>query len=231
MRYAIYYAPNQQSLLHRLGSSWLGRDAYTREIIKQPDIPNLKSIALEPAHYGLHATLKAPFHLKEGTAAKDLMKAAEILSASQARVTISNLHLTVENGFLALMPSEMDISLHKLAERCVREFDHLRAPLTNTELLRRKNTRMTSSQNLHLLNFGYPYVLDEFRFHITLSNKLPSDKIEWLMPLAYKHFAPVIGKSLHIDGLSIFEEADTESPMTISHQFPFALIEPVKAAS
>jgi putative phosphonate metabolism protein len=231
MRYAIYYAPARGSLLHRLGSSWLGRDAYTGEELEQPDIAGIKTITPEPARYGLHATLKAPFRLKDGVHASTVQEAVAALSLVQSSVKVSNLLLTAENGFLALVPHKTQAALYHLAERCVRELDQYRAPLTSTEIARRQNGGLTPQQNQHLLAFGYPYVLDEFKFHITLTNQLPAEKINWLMSRAQQYFAPVIGQSLILDNLSIFEETESSMPMTIIHQFPLALPQSSEAAS
>jgi putative phosphonate metabolism protein len=231
MRYAIYYAPARDSLLHHLGSSWLGRDAYTGEELEQPDITGIRTMTAEPARYGLHATLKAPFRLKNGVQASRLQEAVASLSLVQTSVRVANLLLTAENGFLALVPHKTESSLYHLAERCVRDLDLYRAPLTSTEIARRQNGGLTPQQNQHLLAFGYPYVLDEFKFHITLTNQLPKEKIDWLMSRAHQHFAPVIGQGLTIDCLSIFEETESSVPMTITKQFPLTLPQFAKAAS
>ncbi len=231
MRYAIYYAPARDSLLHRLGSSWLGRDAYTGEELEQPDIIGIKAMTSEPARYGLHATLKAPFRLKHGLHAAALQEAVRTLSLAQSSVKVSNLILTAENDFLALVPHQTQAPLYHLAENCVRELDQCRAPLTSNEIARRQNGCLTPQQNQHLLAFGYPYVLDEFKFHITLTNQLPTEKIDWLMSRANQHFAPVIGQSLTIDCLSIFEEIESALPMTITKQFPLVLPQFAKVAS
>ncbi len=231
MRYAIYYAPARDSLLHRLGSSWLGRDAYTGEKLKQPDIVGIKTITSEAAHYGLHATLKAPFSLGDGLHATALQEAVRTFSLVQSSVKVPNLLLTAENGFLALVPHKTQAPLYHLAENCVRNFDQYRAPLTSNEIVRRQNVGLTPQQNQHLLAFGYPYVLDEFKFHITLTNQLPTKKIDWLMSRAHQYFAPVIGLSVTIDCLSIFEEIESALPMTITKQFPLVLPQFAKAAS
>lgn len=231
MRYAIYYAPARDSLLHRLGSSWLGRDTYTGQELEQPDIAGIRAITAEPARYGLHATLKAPFRLKDGVHDSTLQKAVASISAVQPSVGVSNLLLTAENGFLALAPHKTQTPLYHLAESCVRDLDQYRAPLNSTEIARRQNGGLTPVQNEYLLAFGYPYVLGEFKFHITLTNQLPTEKIDWLMSRAHQHFAPVIGQSLSIDCLSIFEEVESALPMTITKQFPLALPQSAKAAS
>ncbi len=231
MRYAIYYAPAPDSLLHRLGSSWLGRDAYTGQKLEQPDISGIKAITAEAARYGLHATLKAPFRLKEDVQASILQEAVASLCLIQPSVKVSNLLLTAENGFLALVPHKTQVPLYHLAENCVRDLDQFRAPLTSTEIARRQNGGLTPNQNQNLLTYGYPYVLDEFKFHITLTNQLPVEKIEWLMSRAQHYFAPVIGQSLTIDSLSIFEEIESSKPMTITKQFPLAAPQSAKVAS
>ncbi|MYF89607.1 MAG: DUF1045 domain-containing protein, partial [Boseongicola sp. SB0676_bin_33] len=74
--------------------------------------------------------------------------------------------------FLALTPVGDAPALQCLAHNLVAELDWLRATPTGAELARRRAARLTSSQEANLLRWGYPYVMDEFRFHMTLTGKL-----------------------------------------------------------
>ena len=40
------------------------------------------------------------------------------------------------------------------------------------ELERRRKAGLSAAQEKMLLRWGYPYVLDEFRFHLTLTGRL-----------------------------------------------------------
>ena len=72
MRFAVYFAPEPSSLLHRLGSQWLGRDAFSGGSCIQPGPADLAEMTAEPRRYGFHATLKPPFALKEQLSAAAL---------------------------------------------------------------------------------------------------------------------------------------------------------------
>ncbi len=106
MRHAIYYAPPAGSTLHRLGSAWLGRDVVRGEAVRQPDVDGIKEATAEPARYGFHATLKAPFTLNPGMKRVELGDAVALLAAQMETVTIPRLELRDLDGFLALVPDK-----------------------------------------------------------------------------------------------------------------------------
>ncbi|MEP7173693.1 MAG: DUF1045 domain-containing protein, partial [Aestuariivirga sp.] len=169
MRHAVYYAPPAGSTLHRLGSSWLGRDAVRGEEVSQPKIAGLAEATLEPARYGFHATLKAPFTLNSDMKRVELGDAVALLAVQMEMVTIPRLALRDIDGFLALVPDEPVPALSVLAEFCVCAVDAFRTPANEAELKRRRAANLTPRQEFLLMRWGYPYVLDEFRFHMTLT--------------------------------------------------------------
>src|SRR5690606_21547575 len=70
-RYAVYFAPAEDSALNRLASRWLGRCAYTGTRYPPTGIGEItpaaqEEITAEPRRYGFHATLKPPFRLPQG---------------------------------------------------------------------------------------------------------------------------------------------------------------------
>lgn len=216
-RYALYYAPAPGTLFHRLGSEWLGRDAWTGEALRQPAIEDLASLTAEPRRYGFHATLKAPFELAK--ARQELTAFAQDFAARQAPMMLPKLRLAVLDGFLALIPDVETDQLQQLAACCVMDFDSFRGPLRQEEIARRHRAGLSQRQNRLLLNWGYPYVLDQFRFHMTLSGKLPAADLARLMPQAETHFAPVIGVPLRLEAVTIFCEAETGAPFRAEERF------------
>lgn len=172
-RYALYYTPPQGEFAD-FGASWLGWDAVRGAAVAQPDLPGLDIAALtaEPRKYGFHATLKAPFRLAEGARAEDLAAAVAALAAQLRPVTLDGLALTRIGPFLALTPQGDDGPLNALAAQVVEALDPFRAPLTEAEMARRNPDRLTPRQRALLDAWGYPYVLDEFRFHMTLTGAL-----------------------------------------------------------
>ena len=231
MRHAIYYAPTPGSTLHRLGSAWLGRDALSGESVKQPPIDGLREVTAEPAHYGFHATLKAPFTLNPGMKRVDLGDAVALIAAQMETVTIQSLELCEFEGFLALAPSRQDRVLSFLGEICVCGLDSFRASASDEELARRRAANLRARQEQHLLKWGYPYVLDEFRFHLTLTRRLQDDERQTFMKAALSHFAPVLGLPLEVDALTVFAETRPERNFVVEERFPLLHSVSVRIAS
>ena len=218
MRHAIYFAPNPSCESHRLGSAWLGRDAFTGESLRQPDV-RLPGITTAPRRYGLHGTLKPPFQLKNNAAAALDVAVRNLASQHEGFLTPS-LTLAEIDGFLALMPDKPCKPLDELAADCVQRLDDFRSPAGETELRRRRAVGLSARQEQLLLQLGYPYVLDEFRFHITLTERLDAESRAWVLPLAEEYFAPVVGKPLSIDAITVMIELTEDDDFRVLERFP-----------
>lgn len=206
MRFAIYYAPEPNSRLHQLGSHWLGFDAFSRQKIEQPEEAFLRGKTEGAMRYGLHATLKAPFYLRAGKTEMHVIQEARQLATLAVPVTVDSLIISEIDGFLALVPAQQSSYIDNLAASCVRHFDHLRLPPDASELARRHESGLTTLQSQYLAEWGYPYVFGEFRFHMTLTNKLRGEELSATKALAETYFAEITGKTLTIQSVSIFVE-------------------------
>lgn len=175
-RYAVYWAPPRGSALARFGAAWLGRDAETGGPVPHPEVSGLPlpvaEITAAPRRYGFHATLKPPFRLAEGTEFAELDHAAMALAAGIAPVEAPALTPARIGSFIALVPSAPCPALASLAGRCVTALDCFRAPPGAAELARRRAAGLTPGQEALLARWGYPYVRDEYRFHLTLTGAL-----------------------------------------------------------
>ena len=229
MRYAIYYAPMPGTLFHQKGACWLGRDAHTGEAIAQPAVDDIFALTAEPRRYGFHATLKAPFALRDGIAPEPLMRACAALAANAGAFRV-RLKPDVLDGFLALVPDGDAAALDTLAERCLRELDGFRKPPSEEELKRRRTAALTARQEEQLMRWGYPYVLDDFRFHLTLTRRLAPSEAARLSFAAEAHFAPVLREPVVIDGITLFQEPGPGADFLALRHFPFALSEAEAAA-
>lgn len=212
MRHAVYFTPPPGSHLHGLGSSWLGRDAVTGETLKQPDA-SLFEVTQDARRYGFHATLKPPFALKSGAKLSSLQSAVQKLASQHSAVATGPLQLKLVDGFLALVPEPPLGDVHALASDCVTMLDDFRLAPDEEELARRRAVGLSESQEAHLQRWGYPYVLEDFRFHLTLSRRLTSGEHPLVEALAHEHFKPVLGHALVIDSLVIATEPAPGLPL------------------
>lgn len=215
MRYAIYYAPEPGTRLHHLGASWLGRDAFSQGL--PPKKSALGAIVDDPARYGFHATLKAPFQLREGQTFGQLAASSDAFAESRSVVSSGKLALQDIEGFLALVPERQPEALDQLAGACVEHFDVFRRPPDVAELVRRRNAKLTPRQDANLETWGYPYVFADFRFHMTLTRRLSPEEQAAVIPSAQRHFADIIGRELIIDQLCIFQELHPQHVFTVEH--------------
>jgi hypothetical protein len=214
-----------------LGSTWLGRDAVNNSPAKQPRLEGLPDVTAEPARYGFHATLKAPFTLNAGMKRTELGDAVALMASQLDAVTIPKLELRTIDGFLALVPELQSGALSFLSMMCVCGLDSFRAEPSVEELARRRAAGLTARQEQLLSRWGYPYVLDESRFHMTLTRKLRDRERQTFMTAAQSHFAPVLGRPIEVDALTIFTETALGRNFVAGERFPLLQSAGVKRAS
>ncbi|QUS37002.1 DUF1045 domain-containing protein [Falsirhodobacter algicola] len=208
-RYAIYYLPPPGPLAE-FGARWLGWDPQTGA--RHPLPPEQEALTAAPRRYGLHATLKAPFRLA-GTKA-DLMAAVGDLAARLSPVAPGDLTVRRIGRFLALVPGGDTGPLNAMAARIVQDLDPFRAPLTEADRARRNPERLTPAQRTLLDRWGYPFVMEEFRFHITLTG--PCDlEPDALAP----RLAPVLPAPFTLSDICLMGE-DAEGFFHLLRRYP-----------
>jgi hypothetical protein len=187
--------------------------------------PELRALTVDARRYGFHGTLKAPFRLAEGRTEAELRRAADAFAARRAAVPIRAPRPTAIGGFRALLPGDGaadQAELDALAADAVRAFDEFRAPLDAPERRRRRPETLTPRQRELFERWGYPYVLDEFRFHLTLTDRLPADRAAEVDEALTAHFAPVAGVDVTLRSLTLFREPEPGAPFEIHSVHPFA---------
>ncbi len=223
-RYALYFMPRTDTPLGRFGSSVIGYDAWSGQSVSCTELTPYRavqpSLTQEPARYGFHATLKAPFHLREGVSGDDLQALAAEFAAKHGELPIGPLMVRSLSHFLALVPVAPPKSLNALAANCVSYFDCLRAPLTEADRQRRLKSHLNERQMRYLEAWGYPYVLDEFRFHMTLTGPLVPEQQAPLLALLEGLWARVSARIV-IDGLTIAMQPNREAPFRAVAHYPF----------
>ena len=219
MRAAIYFTPPADAPLTRLAADWLGRDAF-EAVPTRPAEAEREAIVAEPARYGFHATMKAPFRLAEGASVAALDEALAAFCAAQSAPGIARLALRRIAHFFALVPDETEPALDKLAGDCVRAFEPFRAPLSTRDWERRRPETLTTRQRRHLEDWGYPHVFEDFRFHMTLTGRVADEAAPPVEAALARHFEPVLGQPLPIDGLALFVEPEPGGPFIVHSRHP-----------
>ena len=217
MRHAIYVTPARDHPLTRAAADWLGRDAFTPGSIQQP----VNDTTAEPARYGFHGTLVAPFRLATGYSNSDLAASLDGYCATQQAFVLP-LRIGRLGPFFALVPAADATAIRALADAAVAHFSPLRAPLSDEDYLRRKPERLTEAQRDYLLRWGYPYVFSEFRFHMTLTGPVDEHAAAGMEALLNDVFSSLLTEPLTVESLSIFTETTSGQPFHITHTAPFA---------
>ena len=224
-RYAIYYVPRPGTRLWDKASAWLGADAYTGAAPARRPLPGLDALDLDaltrdPRRYGFHATLKAPFELAPGRGEAELLAAA-----SQQATGLAPFEVPIAPAdmgrFLAFELQQPSLEMQALHALCVRDFETFRAPLSDADLARRRQVPLTSEQDARLVEWGYPYVLDKFHFHMTLTGSVRDEAVRTrLLAALQDHFADETGPHL-FDGLAVFKQDARQAPFRVLERFSF----------
>lgn len=226
-RFAIYFAPPPESALNRFGASWLGRDAWTgatlaRDAIDGLPADDVNDATAAPRLYGFHATLKPPFRLAAGRTVEELAEAMAEFAARHKTFAAPSLRLAAVGQFLALVLGQDSPAFSALAEDAVRAFDAFRAPPTEGETHRRRAAPLAPRQSELLEQWGYPYVLDEWRFHLTLTGSLTPERLARYQRVLGESTRALTVDPLPVDAVCLFEQADEGVPFRVAARFPLA---------
>jgi putative phosphonate metabolism protein len=208
-RYAIYWTP-EPGLLADFGAAWLGWDAEAGAEVQHPAVAGLPrplaAITEAPRKYGLHATIKPPFRLAEGTTAAALDAAAAALCTRLAPVAVPGLGVTAIGPWLALTPEGDTAAIGRLAAAVVEGLDAFRAPPDAAEIARRNPEALSPRQRAMLDRWGYPYVMEEFFFHVTLSGALPPEEQHAVAAAVAPRVLPLVPRPFRVASLSLCGE-------------------------
>jgi putative phosphonate metabolism protein len=222
-RYAIYYAPADASPLARFGAELLGYDAVAARDVSFPagvvtQFPDWTELTGDPRKYGFHGTLKAPFALAPEEDEAGLIAACERFAASPRAIPVIAPVVRAISGFTAIVPADPIAELNALAQDCVESFDHFRAPMTAADRARRKPEALTPRQVEQLDRFGYPYVREDFRFHLTLTGRLPPERGAEVLAMLQTRFAALDLATLAIDRIVLFRQQHAQARFSVVHE-------------
>ena len=207
-RYAIYFMPD--GAFAAFGAQWLGWDPQTETewsglAIKGLPLPR-EILTKAPRKYGLHATLKAPFRLADGKTEAGLISHFNAFCKTHKPAVAGQLQVSHAGGFLSLRPTCPLEGLNQLAADCVTAFDGFRRALSPQELARRRKANLSVEQERLLQKWGYPYVMSEFHFHITLTGRINHQTAEQISKALRPSVQPFLTDPFKVNELCLAAE-------------------------
>lgn len=234
-RYAVYFAPARESAFWRFGCAWLGRDPEGRAAEPRPPLPeavardwpaaDLAALTASPASYGFHATLKPPFRLAESQTRAAFEAAAETFARAQTPFDCPMVAPGALGRFIAFRLIEPAPQMNALAGAAVTALEDFRGPQTEQEHAKRRAAGLTPRQEEMLARWGYPYVFDEFRFHMTLTSAVADDGRRSRLADALKAMAAETGAvgAMRVDGIALYEQPRAGAPFALFRRLPFGV--------
>jgi hypothetical protein len=232
-RYAIYAAPGFGSndptgaALRAAAEAWLGRSAAADSVPPPPMVPagwtraEVDGITGSARRYGFHATLKAPFRLATGRTADELEDRLTAFAGRRAPVAVPELALGCFDGFFALVAGRAPTQVDALAADAVCEFDGFRDAPSAADMARHRPERLDARERELLHRYGYPYVLDRFVLHFTLTDPVPPERQAGVKTALRNHFAALLGRDLVLDSVALFLEPGPGEPFVLTSSHPF----------
>jgi putative phosphonate metabolism protein len=224
-RFAIYFTPVPGSALARFGADVLGYDCDAGAPVARRKLDGIETAeaaaaTAEPARYGFHGTLTAPFELAPGRSVDELEQALAAFARGRAPVSLGRLKVAGIGAFTALVPAGPEDAVRTFAGDCVTAFDGFRAALSAHDRERRLTSRLSPRQAELLERWGYPYVFSEYRFHMTLTGRLPThEQARWQAALTAA-FAPLAQTPVEIDAVALVRQEDRDAPFRVIAREP-----------
>lgn len=216
-RFAVYHLPD--GALGDFGASWLGWDVRAGAAVAHPDdLSDAAEVTQTPRRYGFHATLKAPFRLAQGREVQELALALRMICDRLAPFALE-LAPSRDWGFAALRPRHQPPELIALESSVVTRLDEFRAPLNTEEYDRRRPDALPAQARKHLDHWGYPFVLDLFSYHLTLSGALVPEAAGTLLAELSPRLAPLIAAPMPVAAAALVGE-DEAGFFHLIEEFP-----------
>ena len=137
----------------------------------------------------------------------------DALAKTLKPVALGPLHAIMLGNFVALVPVNRPAQLASLADACVIGLDDLRAPLSEADLARRLAAPLNTREQELLRQYGYPYVLERFRLHFTLSGPVPAHTARCVIQEVAESVKQLNATApLQLDRLCLFVESAPGQP-------------------
>ncbi|WP_313057578.1 DUF1045 domain-containing protein [Agrobacterium cavarae] len=235
MRYAIHYTPSPNDPMTFAAAAWLGRDVYSGHSIEPPPqtglgMQELSYFTALPRRYGFHGAIKAPFYLAEGMTEAGLLRDLMRFAGTHQPFTLPPLEIAKLGNSYGLVPSWPSETLNFLAASVVQDFDRYRAPLSDADIDRADPHRLSAAQLTNLHRWGHPYVMDEFRFQMTLTGAIVPADCARLERALRSVFAALLERPLEFANLALFVEEEPGAPFRVHSLHPMGRVSARKIA-
>jgi len=219
-RYAIYFVPPADGAFYRWGASLLGYDCHAGNAVAHPRDAGLPedwaALTQAPRRYGFHATLVAPFRLAQDYDGGALLQALAGFCHAPREIPEVALVVRALGSFIAAVPGDRNAALDRLAGDCVGYFNRFRAPLTEADQARQADAPLSERERANLARWGYPYVFEDFRFHMTLTGPVADERRAPLADLLSRLLARCADAApLRIDRTVLMRQGDEGSPFRV----------------
>lgn len=223
-RVAIFYAPGSQTPLANFGAHWLGWDVEQAKSVPHPQIDGLPEpievLVATPQKYGFHGTLKAPFRIRHDQTIDSLKEAMKAFSDQRKPFVIGKMKVATLGRFVAIIQEKASDNFAGFASEIVRNFEDYRAPLSDEDIAKRREAGLTPRQDELMLKWGYPYIFDEFKFHLTLTGKLSEQNAQSVCDRLTDHLKPILDTPVQAVDLCLYGERE-DGRFEIIERFPF----------
>lgn len=235
MRYAIHFTPSPNDPLTHVAAAWLGRDVYSGQTVEPPAVSSLGMQEISyhtalPRRYGFHGTIKAPFRLMSDVSEAALLRGLMHFAGSHQPFSLPPLEIAKLGNVYGLVPSWPCEMLNFLAASVVQEFDHYRAPLSDADIDRADPDRLSATQLTNLHRWGHPYVMDEFRFQMTLTGGVAPADCARVERAVRSVFAPALERQIEFSNLALFVEDEPGAPFRVHSLHPMGRVSARKSA-
>jgi hypothetical protein len=220
-RFAIYFVPPADSALYRFGAGFLGYDCYTGKDLGAPEptalgLSDWMALTRAPRAYGFHATLKAPFHLAPTSTESELAVELERFVAAPRLLPTFEPVVRALGRFVAIVPGTANGAIDRLAADCVTAFDRFRRPLGIEERRRRLDAELSRRQIENLDRWGYPFVFEDFRFHMSLTGAIETERRDGVVAMLQDRFTAACGGDpLTVTRLALLRQERPSTPFRV----------------
>jgi hypothetical protein len=193
--------------------------------VEQPILPGvdcheLRELTALPRHYGFHATLVPPLVLRQDCQAEDFLDHVRAVAESVHPFELPPLSVREVGNFIAMVPAGQE-AVAALAETCLRALRPLGEPPSLAEIEKRRARGLTPVQGRLLADWGYPYVLQEYLFHFTLTGPVRDKARRRALRRRIADFTePLREKTHHVHDICVFCQESREAPFFLTHTAP-----------